>query len=168
MYLASDRAVNTFSRWARLAHIIEQIDAEKIRHFQYVTETIGAIMIWPSSKIDGKSTINSERGFNRKISDRLDLTIECIRLYYLGQTSPLYDTFSRYADFFELFGDFRGYVDFFLLQDFVSSDYMSVKIAPPFDGFASMPVPANAEEYYEYMKSTIQLVTARNKRLDRH
>ena len=30
--------------------------------------------------------------------------------------------------FFELFADFRGYVDFFLLQDCVSKDYEEVKL----------------------------------------
>ena len=91
--LSSDRAVATFSRWKRVQHITSQILHEDLNQFIHITETIGAIMIWPSTKVDGKNTINGERGFNRKICDRLDLTIECIRLYYLGQDNPLFETF---------------------------------------------------------------------------
>jgi hypothetical protein len=63
-------------------------------------------------------TINQYRGFNRKINDRIDLTLECIRLYYEGKVSPLYETFFVYDDFFKLFVDFKGYVDFFLVSRF--------------------------------------------------
>jgi hypothetical protein len=35
----------------------------------------------------------------------------------ITKPSPLGDTLDRYVDFFELFGDFSGYVEFFHLQD---------------------------------------------------
>lgn len=168
LLLSSDRAVATFSRWKRLEHITSQIPQKELEQFIDTTETIGGIIIWPSTKIDGKSTINGERGFNRKICDRLDLTIECIRRYYQDEDSPLYDTFNRYAVFFNLFGSFRGYVDFFLFQDFVSSDYGSTILAKPFDGFLSSPVPTSVEEYREYMQKTTELIKARNKRIAKH
>ena len=44
-------------------------------------------------------TINGARGFSRQISDQLDLTMECIRLYYLDLQSPLYETLKRYDSF---------------------------------------------------------------------
>ena len=65
-------------------------------------------------------TINGARGCNRKIGDRFDLTLECIRRHYQREESPLSRTLSSYREFFELFGDFRGYVEFFLLQDLVA------------------------------------------------
>ena len=46
-----------------------------------------------------------------------DLTLECIRLFYENKESPLSFVFQRYIEFFNLFCDFKGYVDFFLLQD---------------------------------------------------
>ncbi len=52
----------------------------------------------------------------------------------MDQDSPLAPTLSRYADFFALFGDFRGYVSFFLLDDLVTDDG-SVKFFMPFDDF---------------------------------
>ena len=77
------------------------------------------------NRIDRKWTINQARGCLRRISDRLDLTLECIRRHYLGLDDPsrLGETLKLYSDFFALFESFRGYVDFFLLQDLVTDDY---------------------------------------------
>ncbi len=166
--LSSDRAIATFSRWKKMSRIVNMIPREKITEFVNTTETIGAIMIWPSNRIGQMTTINGERGFNRKISDRLDLTIECIRRYYLGIPSPLYVVFKRYASFFSLFGDFRGYIDFFLLQDAVSTDYLNVNTSQPFDNFESQPLPKNVDEYIEYMENTIEFVKARNRRIEQY
>ena len=80
-------------------------------------------------------------GFIRWIKDRFDLTVECIRRHYLNEASPLSDTLERYSDYFRLFGDFGGYVEFFLLQDLVTHDFSAVKFFSPFDDFNSSPVP---------------------------
>jgi hypothetical protein len=164
-FLSSDRAIATFSRWKKTKHIISQIPIAEIEKFRHIKDTIGGIVIWPSNRIDGKTTINGERGFNQKISDRLDLTIECIRRYYTYEDSPLYETLKRYSDFFSLFDDFKGYIDFFLLQDIVSDDYSYVKISEPFDNFKTSPVPKSVEEYLIYKDSTILFVEARNTRI---
>ena len=164
-FLSSDRAVSTFSTWQRTKHIIKEIPKDRLDKFINLTETIGAITIWPSNRIGDNQTINGARGFNSKISDRLDLTLECIRRYYSDQESPLYDTLKRYDNFFKLFGNFKGYIDFFLFQDFVTNDYTSVKIAPPFDNFESMPVPKTFDEYIQYMEHTEELIGARNERI---
>jgi hypothetical protein len=163
--LSSDRAVTTCSTWEKTERIIKEIPKERLDSFINLTESIGAITIWPSNRIGYKQTINGARGFNSLISDRLDLTIECIRRYYLDLKSPLYETFKRYDNFFRLFEDFKGYIDFFLFQDAVSSDYFSVKIALPFDNFESSPVPKSVDEYMGYMNFTKELVKARNKRI---
>ena len=82
--------------------------------------TIGGMMLFPGNRVGGKMTINGARGFHPRIKDRFDLTVECIRRHYRDEPSPLSDTLARYADFFGLFGDFQGYVEYFLLQDLVS------------------------------------------------
>ena len=69
-------------------------------------------MVFPSNRVDGKMTINGARGFLRRVADRMDLTLESIRRHYRGEPSPLGATLARYADFFALFEDFGGYVDF--------------------------------------------------------
>ena len=62
----------------------------------------------------GSTFITSRRceGFSSAISDRMDLTLECIRRHYIGEWSPLTKVLERYSDFFALFRDFAGYVDF--------------------------------------------------------
>lgn len=65
-----------------------------------------------------KIKIENNRWHNKKkykdlISDRWDLTLECIRRYYNGEDSPLYNVFLNDKAFFDLFVDFKGYVDFF-------------------------------------------------------
>ena len=163
--LSSDRAVATFSTWKRLEHIISKVPRDKLKSFINLTDTIGGVTNWPSNRIKNKQTINGARGCNGLIADRLDLTLECIRRYYLKEESPLYETFKRYEDFFRLFEDFKGYGDFFLFQDWVSDDYTSVNIAPPFDNFKSTPVPTTVDEYMQYMGYTVELVKARNRRV---
>ena len=165
-YLSSDRAIPSFSKWKKMEHIIRKIPKDRLDNFLNLSNTIGGIIIWPSNRIGTYQTINGARGFNSLISDRLDLTIECIRRYYLDENSPLYDTFKRYDDFFRIFEDFKGYVDFFLFQDAVSSDYSLVKIAPPFDNFESIPLPKTVDEYIQYLDFTEGLVKARNKRIE--
>lgn len=164
-YLSSDRAVPTFTNWKKLSHIISQVAQEKLNHFYSIVETIGAITIWPSNRIGTQATINGAKGFNNKICDRLDLTLECIRRFYIGQKSPLFDTLDRYRDFFMLFGDFNGYIDFFYFQDVVSNDYKSVIIAKPFNDFQTSPLPTSIDEYLEYMTTTVNLIELRNKRI---
>ena len=74
--------------------------------------SIGGFMVWPSNKVDRRMAINGTRGFTVRIADRMDLTLECIRRHYRGETSPLAAALTRYEDFFALFEDFRCYVDF--------------------------------------------------------
>jgi hypothetical protein len=118
--LTSDSAVQTWSRpgvWPKMQAVIAQIPEPEKEHFLTVAHQIGGKVIFP---IDSKPTINQARGMNPAIADRFDLTLECIRLHYLGETSPLAETLIRYGDFFALFDDFSGYTDFFLFQDLVT------------------------------------------------
>lgn len=97
-------------------------------------------------------TINSQRGCHPRIKDRFDLTVECIRRYYLGERSPLFETLGRYADFF-------------LLQDLVTEDAAAVRFFTPFNEFVSWPVPATTEEYRAYMRHALAFIQARNERI---
>jgi hypothetical protein len=91
--------------------------------------------------------------------------VECIRRYYSNEPSPLSDTLERYARFFELFGDFRGYVEFFLLQDLVTDDCSAVKFFLPFNGFTPWPLPNTVGAYREYMQHALHFIQARNSRI---
>lgn len=150
-----------------MKHIIELFPEEENEAFRAIGYTIGGMMIFPGKKIDGKQTINGARGLNRKIADRFDLTLECIRRHYLGQDSPLAETLARYDEFFALFGNFVGYVDFFFLQDLVTTDRSAVRFFMPFDDFVSPSVPQNADAYIGYRDKSIRFIHARNRRIDR-
>ncbi len=163
--LSSDAIGHTYSRWKRTAHIVEQFPPEKINAFFSLCSTIGAYVIFPAKRIDNKMTINGARGVNPRIRDRFDLTLECIRCLYSGENSPLTEPLARYSEFFSLFEDFRGYVEFFLLQDLVEENCTAIKPLLPFSGFDRQPQPCTVEEYKSYMKGMMDFVKARNNRV---
>jgi len=165
--LSSDSVMATFTRRKSVQPIIEHFPLEEIDWFNTITYTMGGMMIFPSNQIEHKMTINAARGLLRPISDRFDLTLECIRRHYLGQSSPLDSVLLRYADFFALFNDFNGYVNFFLLGDLVS-EHQQIDFFMPFDDFRSSPIPTNVETYREFMKRSINFVAARNNRIERY
>jgi hypothetical protein len=103
-----------------------------------------------------------------EISDRFDLTVECIRRHYAGRSSPLAKTLAGYGDFFALFENFSGYVDFFLLQDLVTDDRRAVTFFMPFDDFRTAPVPEDLATYREYRRRSIEFIEARNRRIMRY
>lgn len=164
-FLSSDSVIPTFTRYQRLSSIICRIPQDELDTFYNFSYTIGGMMIFPSNCIDRKATINGARGFHPKIRDRFDLTVECIRRYYCNENSPLSDTLGRYSDFFELFENFRGYVDYFLLQDLVTKDYSTVIFFTPFNDFMSFIMPATIEDYQSYRQLSISFIKARNNRI---
>lgn len=163
--LTSDSVLPTFNRHKRYAHVVSQITQDEIDRFDHITYTIGGMMIFPGKKIDGKMTINGARGCNSKIADRFDLTLECIRRYYRGEQSPLYNDLDRYSQFFQLFRDFRGYVDFFLLNDLVDDDHSAIRFFTPTADFDRPPRPATLEDYLIFREGTIDFVNRRNDRI---
>ena len=163
--LSSDSAIHTFSRWASMEPIISEIDTEEIELFRKLAYTIGSMMIFPGNRIDGKATINGARGFHPLIKDRLDLTLECIRRHYNNEVNPLKEVLSRYSDFFTLFDNFKGYVEFFLLQDIVCDDYSTIRFFMPFEDFKAPVVPTTVNQYLSYKKLAIEFVNCRNQRI---
>lgn len=146
--------------------MIQQIPDEVKEVFD-TGSTIGAYTLFPNNRIDGKHTINQARGVNILIDDRFDLTLECIRLYYQGQESPLFDTFLRYKDFFNLFESFEGYYKFFLLDDLVDVN-KKVKFYLPFDNFQTKPTFTEINDYLTYKNGVIDFIKARNKRIENY
>ena len=79
----------------RAAKVLKEIPSESLP--PDLGYTIGSAIIFPGNRIDGASTINGARGFHPRIADRFDLTLECIRRHYLGESSPLAAALQRYA-----------------------------------------------------------------------
>ena len=109
--MSSDAISNSYRGNKKMATIMAEVQSDADELFK-VGSTIGAYIIFPSYRVDRKNTINGARGINAKIADRFDLTLECIRRHYAVEESPLSDVLERYSDYFELFVDFKGYVEF--------------------------------------------------------
>lgn len=164
-FLSSDAITHTYRNTKSLAHIFDKISKAETDEFFRLGSTIGSYTVFPSNRVNGQMTINGTRGMNSRVRDRFDLTLECIRRHYEGADSPLHDVLSRYTEFFDLFGNFRGYVDFFLFQDLVQADYAAVNFWLPFDGFNRPALPMDVHEYRSYRQRVEAFVRARNQRM---
>ncbi len=155
--------------------VIEQIfqNLDEGEHEKYFKKccTIGAYTVFPGYMINRRQTINQARGFNPFILDRIDLTLECVRLFYLNtpglskETCPLLDTLNRYKPFFDLFETFKGYIEYFLFQDLVNNDFSEVLFFHPFHGFKKKDFPKNIKDYRAYMNKMIKFIELRNSRI---
>lgn len=111
-------AITTSFRYKRNKKIIEQVknsvpDYKKfVEDLISITYTIGGEIILPKRQ----NGLNQSRGCNLYIRDRWDLTLECIRKYYNGEKSPLYECLIKDKDFYDLFINFKGFVDFFIFK----------------------------------------------------
>ena len=162
-FLGSDAITHSYGHHKRKKWLTEQIPIEVDELFE-AGSTIGAYTVFPNNRIDGNNTINQARGVNSLIDDRFDLSLECIRRFYIGETSPLYDTLSRYKNFFDLFGDFIGYINFFLLEDLIDEN-QQIKFYLPFDNFKTPPTFFNIDEYLFYKKGVMSFIRSRNKKI---
>ncbi len=163
-FLGSDAITHSYKNHKRKMWLTQQIQDEVSELFD-TGSTIGAFTLFPNNRVDGQHTINQARGVNSSIDDRFDLTLECIRRFYLGQESPLYETLSRYENFFELFESFEGYFKFFLLDDLVNQN-QEIIFYLPFDGFKTKPIFSSIDEYLKYKMGVMNFIRSRNKRIE--
>jgi len=148
MYFGADSITASF-RYVRNKAFFETLQEMKPDYMSYIENflrksyTIGGSIIFPMRRY----SINCARGCNRLICDRFDLTLECIRLFYQNEVSPLFKHLAKDKEFFDFFVDFEGYVKYFFLQDLVSEDF-------------------NIEEYIEFLDKELCFVEKRNKRIE--
>ena len=161
--LSSDTISNSFRSNRRLQGLVGSLDPSLLDSFQAIGSTIGGRVLFPGKRRAGRLTINVARGFNPAIKDRFDLTLECIRLQYLGLENPLSETLSAYWNFFDLFEDFEGYVEFFLLQDLLDDGEVRFFMADSVLG--ENPLPDSMEQYLEYRSKSMAFTVARNERI---
>lgn len=161
--LASDQMSNSFRSTKRMKHITGQVPDDELDEFQYLGSTVGGTILFPGKQINRKRTINQARGMSKQVEDRFDLTLECIRLHFLGLPNPLQVTLEIYWDFFELFETFDQYVEFFLLQDLVQDG--QVRFYLDSDAFTKPALPQDLDEYTEYMSNAKQFLASRNLRI---
>lgn len=168
---SSDTLVNGY-RWVRtkknvIDPLIEKYGLNEYRKMQErfirIAYTMGGMIIFPR-----KASINCARG--RVVSDRVDLTIECIRRYFFKEKSLLSDVLEKNNDFFSLFGSgidgFKAYIDFFFLNDIVSKDYTAVDVFIGKNDFSNSPAfPQSMEEWLVWKEKSSAFIKARNDRI---
>ena len=137
---------------------------EYIEHLLHRSYTIGSMIIFPVHN----NSMNQRKGTNLRIADRWDLTLECIRRHYAGEESPLSKVIESDKAFYDLFVDFKGYVDFFLLQDCVSEDYSSVDIWMGDTAFEKNGLPETLDEYLEFLLKEHIFLDKRNRRIQEY
>jgi hypothetical protein len=162
--VTSDTISNSMSGHKRLAPFLSELPEQLIQDVKDLGSTVGARIVFPGDRVNGKPTINVARGFHPRIKDRFDLTLECIRLHYQGEESPLSGVLARYRDYFAFFESFEGFVDFFLLQDLVNNGAVKFFIAAD-SPFEQSPYPQDALEYERYANKTLEFLAARNNRI---
>lgn len=179
--LSSDTLVNGY-RWERKA-VLDGVILPLIREygeaeyramqedFVRTAYTIGGLTVFPYRP--KKESINSVRGMDTYLADRVDLTMEWIRRYYFGEKTDLSErtagVLEKNADFFALFGEgrdgFKAFVDFFFLNDLVSADYASVPVFFGDGGFTRGGFPQTPQEWLTWREKATAFVKARNARI---
>ncbi|MFM1868879.1 MAG: hypothetical protein RL591_2287 [Planctomycetota bacterium] len=162
--LGSDAITHSYKNQMNKKWLTRQVPREVQALFDHGS-TIGAYLVFPNNQVDQKHTVNQARGVLRLIDDRFDLTLECIRRFYIREPSPLAATLERHSAFFRLFETFQGYVQFFLLDDLVDENG-SVRFHLPFDHFRSPPGFRDVGDYLIYKSRVESFVDARSRRIE--
>ena len=166
LYFGSDSITTSFRHGS--FPLIEEIEKlpryrERMEAYIHKTYTIGGMMIFPVHRY----SFNQARGMNKKIHDRWDLSLECIRRFYAGEASPLSKQLESDAVFYELFIDFKGFVQYFYLQDCVTEDF-KVRMWMEGEPFERSAFPQSVEEYCEFIRKEVDFVEKRNRRINDH
>lgn len=166
MHFGSDSITASF-RYKNYLYMFEQIKKAVPDYRKYyedylaVSDTIAGYVIFPKHQ----NSMNQCRGTRSSVCDRWDITLDCIRRFYLGEKSQLSDVLETDREFYELFIDFKGYVDFFFLNDAVSADYSSVDQWAHFPAAGESALPQTCEEYLQYIEKELQFIRKRRERI---
>ena len=164
--LASDGITHSLIYVKRCEKIIGQLSEDRLSKILSGLYTVPGFILFPGNQINGKITMNAARGFNARIGDRFDLTLECIKRFYVSEKSPLFEVIDRYSDFFNLFESFDGYLKFFLLQDLWDEKQQRIKFFLPFDdSFPTQPFPKDLTEYEIFIQKQFEFVAGRSSRM---
>ncbi|MEI7779949.1 MAG: hypothetical protein WCJ42_11050 [Actinomycetes bacterium] len=200
VFLKSDAAVPVWERYREVKGLLSETelligarDLGSIHDLGWRLYDMGGMVLFPGAQLTrGLWTINQAKGCTRLlIADRLDLTLECIRVYYeflrndSGQGSdlpngydlvnPLGSVLHRYRSFFEIFGSFDGYVGFWLLDDLVVEGEAGLRVdlllprATPdaYDFQREVALPSDADQYCAYLVAADEFIAKRNRRMAR-
>ena len=172
--IGSDNVATTHSNsYPQLAAAIPGYENRHLHEFC----TIGGYLVFPNGRDQTRATqakprswtINQAKGCDRRIFDRIDLTLEAIRLYYAGVISrdrnPLGDVLDADGGVgVALWSGHDGsarYVAYFCLEPFVSAGRVTPLLGDRVD-FADAAPGRSAAAYADYIAAQRAAVTARN------
>jgi hypothetical protein len=172
--LSSDTIATPHERYERRGmHLLwGALSAAARTNYKRRFYTIGGFLVFPQRR----DSINVSRGRTASIQDRFDLTLECIRRYYSGETeasvNPLGAVLLADAEFFKLFGQgaegFAAYTTWFHLDGLVVDG--EVRTFDDVDGrswkFTWSPLPTTPETYRQYLDKVGRFVDQRNRSID--
>ncbi|MBL8199868.1 MAG: hypothetical protein JNK40_02760 [Chromatiales bacterium] len=143
--------------------------------------SIGGYIVFPNAIAQTRNTdvparqwtLNQARGCEPRISDRVDLTLEAIRLYFAGVTkrdkNPIGDVLDAYGWFFDAFGrgaeGFDAYVDYFFLNPLVSGGRVRALYGRELT--FSDALPRRESDYKAYIEKQGAVVSERNEFITR-
>lgn len=102
----------------RVKQLVKSTDPSLVNKFINARYAPGNFIFWPRHY----ASINTARAGIRGggVEDRIDLTLECLRLWYEGKTPPcIGKAIERDSAYFKLFESFEFFVSFFALEPFV-------------------------------------------------
>lgn len=156
-----------YQRYQRIIDEVGKIVGDIEEYYENLIRrsySIGGMIIFPKHT----NSMNQARGRNLLISDRWDLTLECIRRYYYDEESPLSEVIENDKAFYDLFINFKGYVDFFFLQDCVSNDYSIVDIWCGDASFDKSGLPETVNDYFQFIRKEHEFLDKRNRRIQEY
>ncbi len=162
-------SITTSFRYEKYRHLLEKVSSiipdykNFMDNFLEKGYSIGGFIIFPKTH-----SINAFRGLNSNVKDRWDLTLECIRRYYKNEDSPLFSVLKKNKEFFDLFVDFKGYVDFFYLQDCVTDNYSKVIFWIGDGDMSKEPLPSSPDEYITWINKQLEFIEKRKNRIQTH
>ncbi len=152
---------------------------DEIINFLTISRTIGGHLAFPrwireSNKDFINSSINMERGGKGTYFDRFDLTLFSIKSWYeRDSTEHLGEVIEENRLWFEQFGNFEIFINYFKLNDFVNGNYEIYDLTS-FDQAKKnyliltndKPwIPNDVEGYRKYVAGSNLAITLRNERL---
>ena len=141
---------------------------------------IGGYIVFPNQRAQQLPTsaneaarrwsVNQARGMERRISDRFDLTLEAIRLFYQGivqrSQNPIGDVLEAYRWWFDLFGKgadgFLEFADFFFLTPMLDGEGRVRAFGPLGLAFDRALPKGDEAAYRAYIADQLAFVRRRN------
>lgn len=159
-------------------HWLSQLtdEREKMISLLNISRTIGGHIVWPRGFGQDKLSINEARGGSKGVYDRIDWTLQLVKIFYkykgafLSICQKIYkENFSKYKNtfktmnnafsysikWFELIGDFNKFCEKFKLKgSFVDNENNIIWFANPF--------PIKPNNYLDYAEKNCRAIEIRN------